>query len=120
MFGMVTQGVLSRTVRDSAALLDAIIGPDPRAGYQGPPHAIPFAEQIGQRPGTLRIGYSSSSAINAHPDPEAVAAVEGAAKLLAELGHEVEEVVAAARRRGAGPGLPDHLVRASSTARSPT
>ncbi len=35
MFGMVTQGVVSRTVRDSAALLDAIIGPDPRAGYQG-------------------------------------------------------------------------------------
>ena len=92
MFGMVTQGVLSRTVRDSAALLDAIIGPDPRAGYQGPPHTTPFAEQIGHRPGTLRIGYSTSSAINAHPDPEAVAAVEGAAKLLAELGHQVEEV----------------------------
>ncbi len=92
MFGMVTQGVLSRTVRDSAALLDAIIGPDPRTGYQGAPHEVPFAELVRERPGRLRIGYSASSAINASPDPEAVAAVEAAATLLAELGHEVEEV----------------------------
>ncbi len=92
MFGMVTQGVVSRTVRDSAALLDTILGPDPSAGYAGARHEVPFAEQIGDRPGTLRIGYSASSAINADPDPEAVAAVEGAARLLSELGHEVEEV----------------------------
>ena len=93
MFGMVTQGVVSRTVRDSAALLDAIIGPDPSAGYDGrtPADAVRRADQA-RRPGRLRIGYSSSSAINASPDPEAVAAVESAAALLAELGHEVEEV----------------------------
>jgi Asp-tRNA(Asn)/Glu-tRNA(Gln) amidotransferase A subunit family amidase len=90
--GMVTQGVLTRTVRDSAALLDAIIGHDPRAGYRAALHEVPFAEQVRERPGRLRIGYSVSSAINAHPDPEAFAAVEGAAKLLTELGHEVEEV----------------------------
>jgi amidase len=92
MFGMVTQGVVSRTVRDTAGLLDAIVGPDPRAGYQGATHDVPFAERIKQRPGRLRIGYSSSSAINASPDREAVAAVERAATLLTELGHEVEEV----------------------------
>ncbi|MBA3780919.1 MAG: amidase [Nocardioides sp.] len=92
MFGMVTQGVLSRTVRDTAALLDTIIGPDPRAGYAGARHEVSFADQFGERPGTLRIGYSASSAINANPDPEAIAAVEGAAKLLTELGHQVEEV----------------------------
>ena len=92
MFGMVTQGVLSRTVRDSAALLDAIIGPDPRTGYQGARHDVPFADLIQERPGRLRIGYSASSAINARPHPEAFAAVEAAAQLLAELGHEVEEV----------------------------
>jgi amidase len=92
MFGMVTQGVLSRTVRDSAALLDAVIGPFPGAGYRGAPHDVPFAEQIVQRPGPLRIGYSASSAINANPDPEAVTAVERAAALLTELGHHVEEV----------------------------
>lgn len=92
MFGMVTQGVVSRTVRDSAALLDAIIGADPGAGYQAAPPPAPFAEAITRRPGTLRIGYSCASAINASPDPEAVAAVESAAALLTGLGHQVEEV----------------------------
>ena len=61
-FGMVTQGVLSRTVRDSAALLDSIIGSDPRAGYQGARPDVTFAERIRERPGTLRIGYSCPSA----------------------------------------------------------
>ncbi len=92
MFGMVTQGVVSRTVRDSAALLDAIIGPDPGAGYTGAYPPVPFAELIAQRPGSLRIGYSYSSAINASPHREAVAAVESSAALLTELGHQVEEV----------------------------
>ena len=79
-------------MRDSAALLDAIIGPDHGAAYQaaGPP--MPFTEAITRPPGTLRIGYSSSSAINAPPDPGAVAAVESAAALLADLGHQVEQV----------------------------
>ena len=40
---MVTQGVVSRTVRDSAALLDAIVGPDPRAATSGASHDVPFA-----------------------------------------------------------------------------
>jgi amidase len=92
MFGMVTQGVVSRTVRDSAALLDAIVGPDLGAGYEAARPSTPFAQLIGQQPGTLRIGYSARSAINASPDPEAVAAMESAAALLAELGHHVEEV----------------------------
>ncbi len=92
LFGMVTQGVVSRTVRDSAALLDAIIGPDAGAAYEGALPPVSLAEAIRQAPGTLRIGYSSSSAINTHPDHEAVAAVEAAAALLADLGHEVEEV----------------------------
>lgn len=92
MFGMVTQGVVSRTVRDSAGLLDAIIAPNPHADYQGPAHDVSFVEQIRSAPDKLRIGWSASSAINASPDPEAIAAVEGAATLLGELGHEVEQV----------------------------
>ena len=92
MFGMVTQGVVSRTVRDSAALFDAIIAPDPSAAYEGAMPPEPFAEAVRRPPGTLRVGWSASSAINADPDREAVAAVERAATLLAELGHEVEEV----------------------------
>ncbi len=92
MFGMVTQGVVSRTVRDSAGLLDAVIGPDPRTGYQAMLPSTSFTQAVQQRPGTLRIGWSAKSAINPAPDPEAVAAVESAAALLVELGHEVEEV----------------------------
>ncbi|ORB84247.1 amidase [Mycobacterium kansasii] len=92
LFGMAVQGVVSRTVRDSAGLYDAVIGPNPRAAYQVWLPDGPFAAHIKNRPGTLRIGYSTSSAINPHPDREAVAAVDDAARLLADLGHRVEEV----------------------------
>ncbi|GAB1811360.1 amidase [Mycobacterium sp. MUNTM1] len=92
MLGMATQGVVSRTVRDSAALLDAIVGPHPGAAYRAALPDKPFGEQIRHRPGTLKIGYSARSAINARPDREAVAAVEKAAALLRELGHQVDEV----------------------------
>ncbi|EFG77699.1 Amidase [Mycobacterium parascrofulaceum ATCC BAA-614] len=92
MFGMVTQGVVSRTVRDSAALCDAIIARDPHAAYEVALPRGTFAEHITRRPGELRIGYSWSSAINPHPDREAVAAVERAVALLGDLGHRVEEV----------------------------
>lgn len=92
MLGMVTQGVVSRTVRDSAALLDAIIGPDPAAAYDAVRPAVPFAELVRRPVGTLRVGYSCSSAITARPHREAVAAVEATAALLASLGHQVEEV----------------------------
>jgi len=51
MFGMVTQGVLSRTVRDSAALLDAIIGPDHGTAYQAALPPTRFTETITRPPG---------------------------------------------------------------------
>ncbi|WP_102419494.1 amidase [Mycobacterium sp. 4858] len=92
MFGMVTQGVVSRTVRDSAALCDAIVGRDPYAAYEVALPRGTFADHVKRRPRTLRIGYSWSSAINPHPDREAVAAVERAVSLLSGLGHGVEEV----------------------------
>ncbi|WP_322860478.1 amidase [Mycobacterium europaeum] len=92
MFGMVTQGVVSRTVRDSAALCDAIVGRDAHAAYEVALPQGAFAEHIQRRPGTLRIGYSWSSAINPQPDREAVAAVERAVSLLSDLGHRLEEV----------------------------
>lgn len=92
LFGMAVQGVVTRTVRDSAGLLDSIIGRTPLADYQGALPASPFSEQIKSMPGRLRIGYSAKSAITQTPDPEAVAALESTAQLLTELGHEVEEV----------------------------
>ncbi|OJZ75523.1 amidase [Mycobacterium paraffinicum] len=92
MFGMVTQGVVSRTVRDSAALCDSIVGRDPHAAYEVALPRGTFADHIKRPPGALRIGYSWSSAINPRPDRESVAAVERAASLLSDLGHRVEEV----------------------------
>lgn len=92
VFGLATQGVLSRTVRDTAGLMDAIAGRSPVAEYDGPLPDLPFCAQIEREPDTLRIGFTAKSAIAGAPDPEAVAAVESAAALLASLGHHVEEV----------------------------
>jgi Asp-tRNA(Asn)/Glu-tRNA(Gln) amidotransferase A subunit family amidase len=92
MFGMAVQGVLSRTVRDSAALFDSIVGRIPLGDYDGALPPVPFAELIKEAPGKLKIGYSAKSAITAKPDPEAVKAVEATAQLLTELGHDVEEI----------------------------
>jgi Asp-tRNA(Asn)/Glu-tRNA(Gln) amidotransferase A subunit family amidase len=92
MFGMAVQGVVSRTVRDSAALFDSIIGRIPLADYDGALPAGPFAELIKSEPGKLKIGYSAKSAITDTPDPEAVKALEETAALLTELGHDVEEI----------------------------
>ncbi|WP_182524374.1 amidase [Nocardioides dongkuii] len=93
MGGTATDGVVSRSVRDTAAMLDVLAGPTDVSGYLG--GGIPgdgFAAEVGRDPGRLRIGVTSDSAINADPDPEARAAVRRAADLLTELGHEVVEV----------------------------
>lgn len=92
LHGMAVQGVVSRSVRDSAGLLDAIVGPEPTGTYLSAFPETPFTELINQPLGKLKIGYSTRSAINKSPDREAIRAVDEAAKLLTELGHEVEEV----------------------------
>ena len=91
-FGLATHGVISRTVRDTAGLMDAITGHFPLADYDGPLPGPPFRAQIEREPDTLRIGFTAKSAIAGDPDPEAVAAVQSAAAQLASLGHHVEEV----------------------------
>jgi Asp-tRNA(Asn)/Glu-tRNA(Gln) amidotransferase A subunit family amidase len=89
--GMSAQGAVSRSVRDSAALLDAIHGPDLGAPYAAQPPARPFLAEIGAAPGRLRIALQTET-WNASPThPTCVAAAEDAAKLCASLGHHVEE-----------------------------
>lgn len=92
MFGMAVQGVVCKSVRDSAGLMDAIVGAWPSADYQAAMPAVPFSEQIKSAPEKLKIGYSAKSAITASPDPEALKALEFTVAALTELGHEVEEV----------------------------
>lgn len=93
MGGIATDGVVSRSVRDTAAMLDVLAGPTELSLYL--PGGIPaegFAAQLDEEPGRLRIGVTSDSAINADPHPEARAAVRRAADLLSDLGHDVVEV----------------------------
>ena len=90
--GAVVEGVVARTVADSANVLDAIAGPDPLAWYNAPAPTRPFAQEAGIPPGSLRIGLMAQAPLGIPTDPACVAGARSAAALLAELGHSVEEV----------------------------
>jgi amidase len=83
--------VVSISVRDSAAMLDAVHGPEPSSPYVAPPPARPFAEEVGRDPGRLRIAFTDKSPYGDAIDPEIAAAVQEIARLLDGLGHHVEE-----------------------------
>jgi amidase len=89
--GFVTEGVLTRSVRDCAALLDAVIGTDPGAPYAAPMPMRPFIEEVGTDPGRLRIAMTTQPLFGRTVHPDCVAAAEDAGRLLADLGHVVEE-----------------------------
>jgi amidase len=89
--GLAAQHVVSRSVRDSAALLDAIAGPMPGDPYTAVPPVRPFLEETRVEPGRLRIAFAKSAPNGAAVDPACIAAVEDAARLCASLGHHVEE-----------------------------
>ncbi|WP_445149856.1 amidase [Baekduia sp. Peel2402] len=90
--GLATSGVVSRTVRDSAAMLDVLVGPDTWSAYAPALPDRPLLERLEQAPEKLRIGFTARAALRPTPHPEAVRAIEHAAALLTELGHEVEEI----------------------------
>lgn len=89
--GFVQRHVLTRSVRDSAAMLDATQGAELGAPYAAPPLARPFVEELGAPPGRLRIAFSTGSLFGRNTHPDCVAAVRDAAKLCQELGHELTE-----------------------------
>lgn len=89
--GAEVEGVLTRSVRDSAAILDATNGADPGAPYIIPPPKRPFLEDTKQDPPRLKIAFTVQSPLRADVHPECVEAVRKAAKLLESLGHSVEE-----------------------------
>jgi amidase len=95
LHGSGVQGVISRTVRDTAAMLDVLAGPDAASPYAPGVKERPFLDEVGADPERLRIGWYAAGAINPEPHPEARAAVQDAAALLEELGHDVEELPAA-------------------------
>ncbi|HEX8207853.1 MAG TPA: amidase [Solirubrobacteraceae bacterium] len=93
MAGLVNEHVLTRSVRDSAAVLDAVAGLAPGDPYTAPSPARPYAQEVGTDPGRLRIGIRTAPPgrqIETHADCETAARTT--AKLLEGLGHTVEEV----------------------------
>ncbi len=82
---------LTRTVRDSAAFLDAVHGPVPGDRYWAPPPSAPFAEAVDRDPDRLKIAFSTKDFRGDRVHPECEAAVLETAKLLEHLGHDVVE-----------------------------
>ena len=90
--GLVADHALTRSVRDSAALLDATAGPDVGDPYWAPPPARPFIQEVEADPGKLRIAFTVSSPTGGIIHADCTNAVRDAATLCADLGHEVVEV----------------------------
>jgi len=92
-WGMLThEHVLTRSVRDTAAVLDCTAGARPGDPYTAPPPARPWRQEVGADPGSLRIGFTTTVPRRGEPaDPDVVAAVTATANLLASLGHRVDE-----------------------------
>jgi amidase len=91
--GLVVRHVLTRSVRDSAAVLDVIAGAMPGDPYAAATPPRPFADEVGADPGALRIGVVTTVPNGmAVVDPECAATVDATATLLEALGHSVEPV----------------------------
>ena len=89
--GLVAEHVVSRSVRDTAAALDATAGPEIGDPYAAPPTPGSYLAAIKRKPKKLRIAFATKGLGGAAFDPECKAATEAAAKLCAKLGHHVEE-----------------------------
>ena len=87
--GLSSYHVLSRTIRDSAALLDLTHGPEPGDPYAAPPADGTFLAEVGQDPGRLRIALWTEGLYGERIDPQCVLAAERVGGLLTELGHTV-------------------------------
>ena len=90
--GYVQPGVLTRSVRDCATMLDATQGPDVGAPYASPPRERPYVDEIQRVPRKLRIAFSTGSQLGKQTHPDVQAAVRDAAALCTSLGHELDEV----------------------------
>lgn len=90
--GASTQGVVTHTVSDTAAALDAMSRFDPLAWWNAPPPEGPFADEVGRDPGRLRVAMTTTAAMGFDTDPECVAAVDKAVKALADAGHDIVDV----------------------------
>jgi amidase len=89
--GFSSDHVLTRSVRDSAALLDVVAGYHPGDTFAAPAPARPFAREVGAEPGRLRVGILDHPAgPDYRLDPDCAEAVRATGRLLESLGHRVE------------------------------
>jgi amidase len=91
---LISDGVLTRTVAETAELLDVLAGYEVGDPAWAPAPEEPFAATAAREPGRLRIGVTTDAAISSELDPVCERAVHDAAQLLRDLGHDVEEVEA--------------------------
>jgi amidase len=89
--GFAVEHVLTRSVRDSAALLDVSSGPESTSPYWAPPNPRPFLDEVGAPPGRLKIAFSTVPYLPGRVHPDCIAAVEDAARLCESLGHTLVE-----------------------------
>ena len=92
---LVADGVLSRTVLDSAAALDVLAGYEAGDATWAPPPDVAYTTAVNRDPGTLRVHVVTDNPFGDAPDPENAVAVSAMAETLADLGHEVEHPSAA-------------------------
>jgi amidase len=90
--GFATDGVLTRTVRDSALGLDILAGYEPGDPYWAPDPSAPFVDAVSREPGSLRVAFTAESPNGVPVDQDCVAATRNAAALLESLGHQVQEI----------------------------
>jgi amidase len=90
MSGLTHEGCVAKSVRDVAAVLDAVHGPAPGDPYSAPPPTRPFVEELDADPQGLRIAVTTETLIDEETRPECVAAVEATVRLLESLGHTTD------------------------------
>ena len=95
MGGLVVEHAVTRSVRDSAALLDATSAPDLGDPYWAPPPERPFLQEVGAPPGRLRIAFTTTALTGVPVQADCVSAVHDAAALCDSLGHELIEAAPA-------------------------
>src|SRR3954465_4097772 len=91
MSGLTVELVVSKSVRDTAAILEAVHGPAPGDPYHAPRPSRPYTDEVGADSGKLRIGLLTEPLLEAEPNHTVAPAARAAAGLLESLGHTVEE-----------------------------
>ncbi|PWT76048.1 MAG: amidase [Proteobacteria bacterium] len=103
--GMSTEHVISRSVRDSAAMLDLTSGPDVGAPYFAPPPHRSFVEELRVQPGALRIGFAVRTPAGEAVSAECEAGLKDTARVLESMGHHLEETALDFVPEELGPGF---------------